>query len=211
MNKRFLILLVIAALTAGYANAQSSFAERDSYVGFKMGMNSANINVSGNSPNIRTKQGIQFGTLLETYFMESFGIQFSFLFTQQGFISDLNGKDFITKINYLQYPAHALYKVDIGEDAKILLHAGPYLGVGINGKQKYDGEKEKIKLGFDKKKDLYNGIDFGFGIGIGAQYKLFRVDVAYNFGITDIALSDGISMKNTGLAITLALVAPMVK
>ena len=79
------------------------------------------------------------------------------------------------------------------------------------GKKKYDGESEKIESGYDKKKHLYKGHDLGFGIGVGVQYKLFRADIGYNFGLTDITTSDYFKMQNTGLAITLVMIGPIVK
>ena len=107
------------------------------------------------------------------------------------------------------------YKLDLG-GAKLLLQAGPYLGLGIGGKAKleetYGVETKKndykIKFGNGTPDEdttyVDNAFDFGLGIGAGLQFSNIQVGVGYNLGLANMTDEDKVSAKNKGFALTVS-------
>ena len=135
------------------------------------------------------KPGIQLGVVGEFGLSESFFIQPGIVFAQQGYKMSNDGASLTTTLNYIQVPVNAQYKLDLG-NMKLLLQAGPYLGVGVNGKikTKVNGKKESDKIEFGD--DGMKRFDFGLGIGAGLQFGNIQAGLGYNLGLANIADSD---------------------
>lgn len=96
---------------------------------------------------------------------------------------------------YLEVPINAKYNLDLGS-AKLHVFAGPYFGIGIGGKMKYEAtytgmptEKETIdiKFGSDGNSDDLKRTDFGLNIGAGIEIKNILIRAQYGLGLTDIS------------------------
>jgi len=88
---------------------------------------------------------------------------------------------------------------------------GPYIGVGISGKDKWsstsgnDSGSETIEWGNDADNDLLKRLDFGIGIGAGVIFGNVSAGVSYNLGLANISsdTSDGMKVKNKVLQISI--------
>ena len=225
MTKKISVLFAVIILTAGYAQAQFNF-------GLKAGFNLTNMSekYDGEKPDKddrgNFKPGFQIGLIGELSLSDAFAIQPGIVFATQGTTYKGSWDDEYSKgegkekmnLNYIQIPINAQYKMDLG-GMKLLLQAGPYLGYGIGGKYKSeyteDGETEKgdgkIKFGKrDENSEDYetayipNAFDFGIGLGAGLQFDNIQVVVGYNIGLANMTDVDKASMKNNGLAFTVA-------
>jgi hypothetical protein len=205
MNKKVLTVLTAVILTAGYAQAQLTF-------GARAGLNLTNIYGDGakmGDLSSKMKPGLQLGVVAEYALGDAFAIQPGILFSQQGFTFKEDDAYDKTTLNYIQIPINAQYKIDLGF-AGLLLQAGPYAGIGLGGKNKwdYDGDKGDAKIKFgDAPKDketedsyLSNRMDFGLGLGAGLQFGNIQAGLGYKFGFTE--LSEKSKTKNNGLALT---------
>lgn len=120
---------------------------------------------------------------------------------------------------YLQIPLHLAYKIDVTPGARVVLHAGPYAAYGVGGKisgkstvkvsgnvpadQKaaVDAALKQINAStnsvntFDKKMG-YKPFDAGVGIGVGAEFGSFLVDLGWDMGLLNISRNKGVNVKN---------------
>ena len=120
---------------------------------------------------------------------------------------------------YLQVPLHLAYKIDVTPGARVVLHAGPYAAYGVGGKisgkstvkvsgnvpadQKaaVDAALKQINASttsvntFDKKTG-YKPFDAGVGIGVGAEFGPFLVDLGWDMGLLNISRNKGVNVKN---------------
>ncbi len=94
---------------------------------------------------------------------------------------------------YLQLPIYALYRININNEIKVLINAGPYFAYGIIGTTRlnanilhgdaiYEDEfKEKTFAARGLKK-----FDFGLGAGVGIELKEVVLGVNYEYGTKNI-------------------------
>ena len=99
--------------------------------------------------------------------------------TTTDYYGNSTGKDdMIFALDYLEVPVDFAFKLG---DAGFALSAGPYLGILMSAKAKFDGEEIDVD-------ELVNGIDVG--INIGASFivnESVLIDVRYGVSITDIS------------------------
>ncbi|MDR0393560.1 MAG: PorT family protein [Tannerella sp.] len=193
MLRKVLVVIAVAILTVGSAQAQFKF-------GVRAGFNLTNLSFDQESGSLirsdtKFKPGFQIGAVGDYSFGESFAIQPALVFATQGCAIKDSGET--ENLYYLQLPINAQYKLDLGK-MKLLLQAGPYLGYGLGGK--YEGED--ITMGGGDDAD-YKALDFGVGVGAGLQFGNIQAALGYNIGIIDIDPSEYYSAKNSGLALTL--------
>jgi hypothetical protein len=220
--KKFFLLVVLAVMTASFAQAQIKFGAR---AGFNLTSASYKIDVSGfDAPDTKFKPGFQIGVVGELALTDAIFLQPGILFATQGYKVEDSGEDKqynekwddkeTFSLNYLQIPINVQYKLDLG-GMNLLLQAGPYLGYAIGGKYKYEwndedaygkdsGSKEEdLKFGSDAAKGEIKPFDFGIGLGVGLQFSNLQVGLGYNLGLTNLSNADKVTVKNNGLAVTL--------
>ena len=214
MNKKFFSVLLVAALTASFAQAQFTFGAR---AGFNLTTSSGKVDgkkVEGDMKP-KYKPGFQIGVVGEYAFSDNFAIQPGILFATQGHKVNWSqtfpmGKMEIkgtVNINYLQVPVNAQYKLDLGGNA-LLLQAGPYFGFALSGKSKsettFNGETEKtdFDIEFGSKEDQTSPLDFGLGLGVGLQLNAIQIGLGYKLGLANLSNFDDASINNRGFALT---------
>ena len=115
-------------------------------------------------------------------------------FTQRG------GKDgsYTANLNCLEIPLVVKYGLKATDEIAILPFIGPYFAYGISGKMEYDygGHKEK-----ESTYEFLNRNDMGFKLGCGAEYNMLYLEVAYQFGVVNIADDDDFSIHANQLSI----------
>lgn len=179
-------LAVLALSTA----AITSSAQVD--VGLRLGANFNNVtikNANGNiNNNTKILPGINAGLTFDIPVADEFYVQPGALFSTKGYKDqDPDNNDNYTNYSayYLDVPVTFLYKPVLG-DGRLLLGAGPYIGVGLGGKWKDHtaGTTETGKLEFindwnDESSDP-NVITYGKPIDAGANF-LFGYEFTRNF------------------------------
>ncbi len=120
---------------------------------------------------------------------------------------------------YLQLPLHLAYKIDVTPGARVVLLAGPYAAYGVGGKisgkstvkvsgnvpadqkaavdaalKQIDALTTNVNT-FDKKMG-YKPFDAGVGIGVGAEFGPFLVDLGWDMGLLNISRTKGVNVKN---------------
>ncbi|MCL2414333.1 MAG: PorT family protein [Bacteroidales bacterium] len=193
-----LTLFLTASLTA-----QISFGPR-------AGFNLTNLHESHGSISINGdfKPGFQLGVVANIPVLgDLLSIQPGLLFAQQGakFNNFLGtGADATFNLNYLQMPINAQFGFDVGQNARILLQAGPYLGFALGGtiKAEFQGRTQTTDINFGSGDMDTRRFDFGVGFGAGVEFGRFQVGIGYNLGIANLSNADNVTTRNSGLALT---------
>ena len=190
MSKKLLIVMLVAVLTASYAQAQLTY-------GVRTGVNLTNVfqweddDMKGH----KWKGGFQLGVVAGYPLLEDVLLHSGILFSQQGMKV---GNSIKCNLNYIQIPINLQYTNQHGT----IFQVGPYLGFGIGGKMKAtsgsSSYSEKIKFGSGN--DAFNTFDFGLGAGLGFQLSNIQAVLGLNYGLTNIA--PDVKMKNLGLVFT---------
>lgn len=137
----------------------------------KFGMNFSNMTKYDDT---KALPGFNLGVGMDYGFSENWSLQSGLMFSSKGFkVKEGNWKDKYRPI-YLDIPILAAYKFNISDNTKFVINAGPYLAIGLGGKNK-ETDEEDIKLfdkdGYDWKRfDL--GIQYGIGLELSDRYLI---------------------------------------
>ena len=217
-SNRFLLLIILAAISFS-ASAQINF-------GIKVGGNLSDIHQNFKDKDdeapTKMKVGFHIGLISDIPINEMFSFQPGLLFTAKGWNYDLDeifadyGNDGPRSINasgididgyarvnlnYLELPLNIAFKANA-----LQVYAGPYLALGIGGKQKldytarYDGDTEtmkdewKIKPVFGEIKDGdleedeggFSALDYGFNFGLGYKVGPILIQGGYSLGLGNV-------------------------
>lgn len=198
--KHLLKLVAISALiTFGMqTNAQVKF-------GIKSGLNFTNIkkNYKDGFWEVKTKMRVTYhiGAVIDVALSDAFNLQTGLVLSSKGFNQDLEyywggGTEGYDRViyNYLETPINLTYKI-----YDFQLYAGPYIAIGISGKNKWhfsqsNGEaykdEDKIKPVFGElsnRNTEYNALDFGLNFGVGYQIGSALINAGYSIGLGNIS------------------------
>ena len=204
LKKTFLMLLASGAVLV--ASAQKTG------VIFKGGLNVANVSTSsdGDVEDAKSLTSFHAGVLADISLSKVISLQPGILFTgkgtktQNGLESDANYYKATSNPYYVEIPANLVFKIPLGAGSRVFVGAGPYLAIGVAGKNKAEGRY----LGMDF--DLESDIDFsnddptttnfeeGAGFGImrrfdyglnglaGLEFQKILLSVGYGHGLAKI-------------------------
>ena len=179
------ILLAIAVMVSIGASAQLPFS-----IGIKGGANLSNL--SGDLKDTSSRGGFNAGLFARLSIpMTGFYVASGAEITTKGAKYKDEGLEIKANPMYLQIPLHVGYKISLIPTTRLLIHAGPYWAYGLSGKVKAEGEK--IDFFSD---DFCKKNDFGLGVGLGAEFWKFGVDVGYDFGLTNISQNSDFKVNN---------------
>src|SRR5689334_16400374 len=133
MKAKFLLIAFTASMFSLGVKAQDKTT-----FGVRAGINFTNLNGKndqGNDLNNKIKTGFNIGVNAEVPIAPDFYVQPGLLFTTKGAKNTILGADYKVNISYLEIPINLLYKPALG-DGKLLLGFGPYVGIGVGGKNK---------------------------------------------------------------------------
>lgn len=103
--------------------------------------------------------------------------------------------DYKLKPHYLDIPLMAALKLPIAGDTKFVINAGPYLGIGLGGKETIEvsaaGEKANSDAKFFDSADRF---DIGLQYGVGVEFGKILVNLNGQYGF--ISPFDDSSSKN---------------
>ena len=103
--------------------------------------------------------------------------------------------------NYLQLPLHLAYKIDVTPGTKVVLHAGPYVAYGIGGKAKLG----IIETNTFDENSLFKPFDAGAGLGVGAEFGMFLVDIGWDMGLINISRANSGNIKTQNAYLSLGV------
>jgi len=208
MKKALLMLICGSAMLI--ASAQKS--DPKSSVIIKAGLNSANITTTddGRVDDAKSLKSFHVGFVGDLYIAKILSFQPGLLLTgkgskvEAGQSSDANYYKATTNPMYLEIPANLVLKFPIAANAKIYAGAGPYLAIGIAGKNKVEGKvggvgfesKENIEWSNDDPTTLNFEEGAGFGIlrrfdyGVnalaGVEFDKLVIGAGYGLGLAKL-------------------------
>lgn len=206
MKTRFFSLVLLFLGLASVSNAQSN-------VRIQAGINLANISVTenGSVDDANRLSRFQAGIIGDVHLGSIIYWQPGLLFTGKG-AKVQHGKEgengyFKQSFNpyYLEIPANFLVKAPLGKASSLFVGAGPYLGIGVGGKTKTEGQtilggqysiERKIEFSNDDPTTLTEEEGAGFGIvkrfdyGLngtaGIEGKSIVLGVNYGYGLAKL-------------------------
>jgi hypothetical protein len=200
-------LVAVALLLAVTTNAQD---DKPVTFGVKAGMNLSNVSGGG----FKSKIGFRGGVSLDFALAEDWYLLTGLNYSVQG----AKTADVVNlSMSYLQLPVHAGYKIAVSDNTKLVFHAGPYVGYAIHSKWKMGNSSGLNPLAglfdTDDWADLIKDVagatmpkmkkfDFGLGLGVGAEFGKFGVDLGWDFGLVNIVDAGVGSGKNMNAYLT---------
>lgn len=204
MKKFILLILPLVILLS--ANAQKSSAI------LRGGLNLANVSIteSGRIDDAKTLTSFQAGIIGDFNLSDFIALQPGLLVTgkgsktQSGDPSDANYFKATSNPIYLEVPLNLVFKAPLGSDTKFFAGGGPYLAVGIAGKNKTEGKifgasfssEKNIEWSDDDPTTLDYDEGAGFGIlkrfdyGLngtaGIETKVIVLSANYGFGLAKL-------------------------
>lgn len=216
MKTKLIALSALMIVFAYASQAQNKTSVGGTTFGVRAGANFTNLNgedYQGNDIDGKLKVGFHVGVNAEIPIAPEFYVQPGVLYSLKGAKSDGDG-DIKTHISYIEVPINFLYKPELG-DGHLLLGVGPYIGFGIGGKIKGDGEDMDIEFEkevtpqqaatgaylkrFDAGGNLLFGYEFTnkFSVQLNAQLGLVNI-------LPDVKGVDNgdAKLKNTGFGVS---------
>jgi hypothetical protein len=164
--------------------------------------------------------GFHVGAMAEFPLSEIFSFETGLLLSSKGYkISEEETQmgetyKYEQKLNllYLDIPLTAKATVDLG-GAKIYGVFGPYVGMGLSGKERYeetfDGETETeefdIVWGSDKQKSDFKSLDYGVTAGAGIEINSIQIGLTYALGLANISPNTDGSFKVNNQVLALSV------
>ena len=171
-------------------------------IGVKAGLNMSNMIMKDDegtsSDEFKMNPGFHIGPTVEVSLNDMFSVEAAILFSTNGFKTNQasDGFEYKGKLNnfYVDLPVTAKVAFPVG-GIKIYGELGPYIGMGLTGKSKYEitygGETESntetIKWGSDAENDDFKRLDFGAVAEAGVEISSIRIGVSYGYGLANIS------------------------
>ena len=193
--KKF-ILLILPLFILLNSNAQKTSAI------LRGGLNLANVSITENGriDDAKTLTSFQAGIIGDFNLCDFIALQPGLLVTgkgsktQSGDPADANYFKATSNPIYIEVPLNLVFKAPLGDDTKFFAGAGPYLAVGIAGKNKTEGKI--FGAGFSSEKNIEwsdddpTTLDYEEGAGFGIMKR-------FDYGLNGTA---GIEVKNIVLS-----------
>lgn len=199
LKKTLFVLLCSSAVLA-------ATAQRNSGLILKGGINRANVSTSTNG-RVEDAKGLtsfHVGLVGDIELAKMFAFQPGILFTgkgtksQTGVESDANYYKATTNPYYIEVPANLVLKLPLGQRSRIFAGAGPYVAIGVGGKNKAKGKY--LGIAFENENDIEfsdddpTTLNFEEGAGFGIMR---RFDYGLN-GLAGIEVSNVLFSVNYG-------------
>ena len=109
--------------------------------------------------------------------------------------------------HFLNIPIHVGYMLPVSKNFSVFLNAGPYVGVGLFGKNKVTTDGKDIIADKNIFNENLKRFDCGVGTNIGAQIgKNMQLSVGYQWGLTNLKTKNRpMDYKNRSLEVSLGV------
>ena len=179
MKKVIMTLVAFVVATTTFAQTSSGsfqFDESRLYFGARLGLSAAGVTDAG------SKAGLTLGGVVGLRVSDTVPVflESGLAYTQRG------GKENGTTLglNYLEIPVLIKYGIPVASDLHVLPLIGPYFSYAISGRIKNKDAGMDISSFRD---GFYKHPDMGIKVGCGAEYNNLYLELAYKFGIANIA------------------------
>lgn len=181
--------ILLLALTAAPAAAQ---------VGITLGgiASDASVELDGSSVDTESRTGFQGGVSYATGGV--FGIIVGGYYTQKGFDVVSSGER--ARLSYIEVPVMGVVRLPILERT-----IGPRLYGGINDGFEVSCSTEGTGLVLVDLCENTNSFDFGLKGGLGLQVLFIGLDLAYTYGLTDVAKEESLKINNQAWSLALII------
>jgi hypothetical protein len=202
MKKITLSFCFLFLLTAGAVQAQRGGAQ------IRAGVNLANISVNddGGVDDANTLSTFQVGVLTDIKLASIVYLQPGLIFSgkgakvQRGTEGSLGYYKATVNPFYLEIPATVLLKIPLSGTSSFIAGAGPYAGIGISGKRKFESalfnSERSIKYSnddpttFSEEEGSGFGVlrrfDYGFNTTVGLEGKSVVLSANYGYGLAKL-------------------------
>jgi hypothetical protein len=189
-----LILIAVAAIAGTQANAQLS-------INPEAGVNFSKTNANGS----KFLTGFKAGAVADIDIAKGFYIQPGLFYSMKGDKAEGVLTTSKLQMNYLEIPLSLGYRYDMGNAGSLFATAGPYLGIGLNGKSTVTLAGQSIETDL-KAGDHFERMDWGMNLSIGYITPVgVYVRAQYGMGFTD-AYSN---TKNRVLGVSVGYAFPL--
>ena len=190
---------------------------------FRFGVKAVNI-YGNNVPfgnNIKLKPVIDLGFGVNYRLSKKLSFQPEVHYSPRGFQSRYNGTDSTytensLELHYLDFCPNLNYVFGNRDSfsTQLFVWTGPYLGVGITGRNVYSGvamsEKRRADSTFSNTVRTFgnglNRIDYGFNMGVGMQVEKFiQISISYSIGLNNVADDRTFQYRNQSIGIFLTV------
>lgn len=234
--KHFIQAFAVLLVACGALSLQA----QDIKIGGKVGLNLADVGQNYAEEDFESatnmKPSFHVGIVADIGLTDELTVQPGILFSQKGASFDLeenfegaenvDGYDRLT-LNYIEIPINVTYNIN---DFQIF--AGPYVGIGIGGMNKFDYSYEdplfgsiseegeisykpffgEVKEGdLEEDENAFSALDFGVNLGLGYNVGPVLINAGYSLGLANLTPSydfegfDRADLKQTNRVITLSL------
>ena len=195
MKQLFVVLAVLGVFGATEARAQDRG-------GVRVGLNLANL--SGNDVSdlgdTDMRSGLVVGLFGVVPLHQNIAFQPEVLFSQQGAKFDDGSDEATIKLDYLQIPLLARFRLGMSPSAPVYALFGPSFGFRTNAEVAVNGDTIDDN---DEFEDQTESFDIGLVTGIGVNAGPAVVDARYMWGLRNIdKTGDGSDVKNRVFSIS---------
>ena len=179
MKKVFMTIVALVIATTTFAQTSNESFQLDKsrlYYGARIGLSQAGVTDTG------TKSGLTLAAVLGARVSTTVPV---FLETGLGF-TQRGGEEKGTtlNLNYLELPILIKYGIHAGSGVYVMPLFGPYFSYAISGRIKNPDLDLDISAFRD---DYYKHADMGFKLGCGGEWNNLYLELAYKFGVANIA------------------------
>lgn len=203
MKKLFILLVGLFVGSAAFAQSSNLG------FGLKAGVNFPKYNVSGSNNAYETSTATNFHVTgyLDAPLGSAFSIQPGISLQGKGAKIDVgNFGSFTQSTMWMEVPVNLVAKVPLG-GSNFFLGAGPYIGFGLSGKNKYESSWGSVEDDFEfGKNGSLKSTDFGLNFTAGFQLNSgLLLHAGYGLGLTDLAPDNNSDMKLTNRVFSVGL------
>ncbi len=209
MKQKILALGTVVMLCGIASQAQKSAPKPSVMVKGGLNLSNITINKNGGLDDGKRIASFQAGVQADLPIGNFFAIQPGVFFTgkgaklQSGDASGNNWYRATTRPYYIEVPVNAVVKLPLGDQSNVFFGAGPYVAIGVGGKNKVEGEvlganfsrSESIKFSDDDPftsneegagYNILRRFDYGLNgtVGIESRHAVFSVN--YGLGLAKI-------------------------
>ena len=167
----------------------------------RVGVNFSNVTKADEAKSLT---GFTLGLGMDYGLSESWSFRSGLMFTSKGWKFKEEGEKITYRPIYLEIPILAAYKVNISENTKFVINAGPYLAFGLGGKAKYGDADMKLFKGEDGEDAYMKRFDLGIQYGVGFELSdRYLINLTGQNGfICPFDVDEGDKSKNMSFAIS---------
>ena len=182
-------LIIIISMISFHSYAQS--------FGVKGGLNLANMIVEDEDggpitgDELKMNPGFHIGAAFDYPFSDILSLETGLILNTKGFKikEELSAITLKTNLIYIDIPITLKASYDLG-GVKLYGLAGPYVGMGLSGKNKVEmddeTDSEKIVWGNNVDTDNYKRLDMGLSFGGGIEISTIQIGISYDLGLANI-------------------------